>query len=77
MPGPEPKRISTIDAMPATGEETVRSRTVSIPRRRRKTRNTRSRSARLARFHHQAVLRSSRAPLPNHPRSRSPRRRLQ
>jgi hypothetical protein len=74
MPGPQPERTSTIDALPAAGEKILSCRTVPVPRRSRKIRNP---STRLPRFHHHALLRRSRSSLPKHTRSRSPRRRLQ
>jgi hypothetical protein len=79
MPGPEPKRVSTIHTMPATGKEAFNCRTVSIPWRARKTNTTSTTSnpaTRLARRHH-TLVRRNRAPLPSNTRSRSPRRRLQ
>jgi hypothetical protein len=76
MPGPEPKRISTIHTMPATGKKTFNRRTVPIPWRARKTSTTSNPATRLARRHH-TVVRCNRAPLPNNTRSRSSRRRLQ
>jgi hypothetical protein len=76
MPGPEPKRISTIHTMPTSGKKTFNRRTVPIPRRSRKARNTGYPATRLARRHH-TLIRCNRAPLPNNTRSGSPRRRLQ
>jgi hypothetical protein len=76
MPGPRPERLSTIHAMPATGKKTINRRTVSVPRRTRKASNTSNPATRLARRHY-TLIRRNRASFPNHPRTRSPRRRLQ